>query len=378
MPYNPAVRRDEILSESVRDELVVYDGRSNLAHALDPIAAAIWNLCDGNHGIEEIAAELGISTAAVECVIAGLHMADLLEPESTAGVNRREAVVRIAAYGATATVGASIFSISIGAASAAASTVGSLSTQTPGTYCVTVPRGQTTAHFTITGAGGGQGGITSILGGAGGGGAQVTGTLTGLVAGDIIIVQVSTGGGGAGVVAIGGPGGSGDATGGSGSLAAGSGGGGGGGATSISVLHGQPAGTCPANANQATTLTGTVLGVAGGGGGGDGSAALPSPSGGSASTSNSGTVAGAAGGNGSGILNGGGGAGGGVTPAAAGGNGGAILVGATSAGGGRSGWVSSNGVTITATATVASNGGGNALNLLGSTGGPGTALVTFP
>lgn len=61
------------------DELLVCLPRSETAYALNPSAAAIWQLCDGTRTVEEITEELG------QCV--GRSQAALL-PDVIHGVRR--------------------------------------------------------------------------------------------------------------------------------------------------------------------------------------------------------------------------------------------------------------------------------------------------
>jgi hypothetical protein len=57
MAMKPAVRGD-LATCNVRDELVVYDFRTNQARCLNSTAAAVFKLCDGTRTPRQIAAEL--------------------------------------------------------------------------------------------------------------------------------------------------------------------------------------------------------------------------------------------------------------------------------------------------------------------------------
>ena len=52
-------RAPNISEYEVEDETVLYDPRSDAAHVLNPTAAVVWWLCDGDHKVKEIARELG-------------------------------------------------------------------------------------------------------------------------------------------------------------------------------------------------------------------------------------------------------------------------------------------------------------------------------
>ena len=104
----PRARRDGLLEEAVGEELLLYDRDSHTAHCLSPIAACVWRHCDGEHGVTELAKLAGASESLVADALHELREKDLLaaEPQLTQstipGVSRREAIVRVARYGAAA------------------------------------------------------------------------------------------------------------------------------------------------------------------------------------------------------------------------------------------------------------------------------------
>ena len=154
----------------------------------------------------------------------------------------------------------------------------------PGTYYYTIPTGVTFVTLSLTGAGGAGGGNDSHAGYPGFPGSVLTGTLTGLTAGDVLTFIVGggglpgasgasgTGGGAGGASDEGYNGGRGGDAGDGGS----SGGGGGGGAATV------------------VKLNGTVIAVAGGGGGGGGGGNFSNGQG-QQGYSSSGSIAGGAG-----------------------------------------------------------------------------------
>lgn len=339
-----------IVSRRVGEAYVVLNERTLTAHELTGETAQLWTAI-----LERVEIDLAST------ILADLTELGLVVPVT--GINRRVALKRAGAIAAV-----EITTLALPEAAAAASAT-SLNTVVPGTFCVTVPAGRTTASFSITGAGGGSGGLTSLVGGAGGGGAKLSGTISGLLPGDVVVVRVGSGGAG-GFALSPGAGGSGYDNGGNGAASATGGGGGGGAATVIGVVRGAPAGSCPAN-QVWTGATANYLAVAGGGGGGGSTGTV---NGGNAGTTNNGSVT-ASGQNGKngGLLNlfGGGGGGGGSGGPAAGGVGG----GGT---GGGTGWVTSNPTwPLSVVSSVVVNNGGSAL-LLGASGGDGAGIVTFP
>jgi hypothetical protein len=51
----PLARRERLLVEELPDEVLVYDLDRNKAHCLNQTAALIWNHCDGQTSVEEMA-----------------------------------------------------------------------------------------------------------------------------------------------------------------------------------------------------------------------------------------------------------------------------------------------------------------------------------
>ena len=67
------------MSERVGDELVIYDQVSHVAHCLAPEAVAVWECCDGDRTMGEIAHQLTVSHEVVEHAVAALAEQGLLE-----------------------------------------------------------------------------------------------------------------------------------------------------------------------------------------------------------------------------------------------------------------------------------------------------------
>jgi hypothetical protein len=106
----PEARRDGLLEETVGEELLLYDHDSHVAHCLSPIAARLWRHCDGEHDTSELAVLAGASEDLVAGALHELREKDLLvaEPElaqsTDPGFSRRDAIGRMARYGAAAAV----------------------------------------------------------------------------------------------------------------------------------------------------------------------------------------------------------------------------------------------------------------------------------
>ncbi|HEV3045753.1 MAG TPA: hypothetical protein VGY13_00190 [Solirubrobacteraceae bacterium] len=112
----PRARQDGLLEETVGEELLLYDRDSHTAHCLSPIAACVWRHCDGEHDLTGLAQLVGASESLVADALNQLREKDLLVTEprviqsAISSESRREAIVRVARYGAAATAGSMIVS----------------------------------------------------------------------------------------------------------------------------------------------------------------------------------------------------------------------------------------------------------------------------
>jgi hypothetical protein len=112
----PRARRDGLLEETVGEELLLYDQKSHTAHCLSPMAASVWRHCDGEHDLTGLAQLVGASEDLVADAMRELREKDLLDakPELMQSTipdeSRREAIVRLARYGAAAAAGSMIVS----------------------------------------------------------------------------------------------------------------------------------------------------------------------------------------------------------------------------------------------------------------------------
>jgi hypothetical protein len=107
---NPTARKDDILTEQLFDETLVYDLRIHKAHRLNRAAGAIWARCDGHTSVADMAAALpalGLpaDTGLVEYALGRLEQAQLLEQPAAAApgrprMSRRVLLRRLAQAGA--------------------------------------------------------------------------------------------------------------------------------------------------------------------------------------------------------------------------------------------------------------------------------------
>jgi len=126
MSDRPRARTEDVITEWVDDELVVYDQRSQTAHCLSRDAASVWELCDGHLSEAEIAKRLGLAPEAVQRAADALSESGLLDEgpikvDHTRAYSRREATAKLAKAGGAAFAAPLIYSAVIRPATAAAS-----------------------------------------------------------------------------------------------------------------------------------------------------------------------------------------------------------------------------------------------------------------
>jgi hypothetical protein len=104
----PRARKDGLLVETLGEELLLYDRDSHTAHCLSPIAAGVWQHCDGKRNVTGLAELTGASENLVADALQELREKDLLAAEPTLmqstalGISRREAIGRVVRVGAAA------------------------------------------------------------------------------------------------------------------------------------------------------------------------------------------------------------------------------------------------------------------------------------
>jgi len=79
----PVARQADLHVEQVGDDLVVYDHRTQAAHALNAAAACVWEHCDGTRSPAEIAAELSMPESDVAEALSQLQAKALLASAET-------------------------------------------------------------------------------------------------------------------------------------------------------------------------------------------------------------------------------------------------------------------------------------------------------
>ena len=102
----PQARTRGVIVEHLADEVLVYDLERDRAHCLNQTAARVWEMCDGQKSVTQIAAEIDAkaeSQASEEVVwlaVEQLSRAGLMEGKvkraGEKGMGRREVIKRIA------------------------------------------------------------------------------------------------------------------------------------------------------------------------------------------------------------------------------------------------------------------------------------------
>lgn len=100
----PIARKDGLVVQEVPGELLVYDLDSDKAHCLNETAAIVWNACDGNTSVSDIAAVVAATSKGeasddlVWLAIDQLNESNLLDEELTprfTGESRRDVLKKI-------------------------------------------------------------------------------------------------------------------------------------------------------------------------------------------------------------------------------------------------------------------------------------------
>jgi len=104
----PRARQDGLVIEDLGEELLLYDRERHIANCLSPIAVRIWQHCNGERDITQLAQLARADESTVVAALSEMREKDLLDGEpalmqsAISGESRREAIVRVARYGAAA------------------------------------------------------------------------------------------------------------------------------------------------------------------------------------------------------------------------------------------------------------------------------------
>jgi hypothetical protein len=128
----PLRRSEDLIVETVEDELLVYDRVNQRAHCLSATAARVWKACDGSNDLTAISAHLSLPLELVREAVEELAASELLDQGLelvTVGsgngngraITRRELAARSAKVGAAAASVPLIVSLAVPTPAAAAS-----------------------------------------------------------------------------------------------------------------------------------------------------------------------------------------------------------------------------------------------------------------
>jgi hypothetical protein len=103
---NPSVRRNDIIIQEIKGEILIYDLKINKAYCLNETATLVYQLCDGNNSIPEISKRLSgklkapVTEDFVHFALAQLKQDDLLDNSreiitNFEGLSRREVIRKI-------------------------------------------------------------------------------------------------------------------------------------------------------------------------------------------------------------------------------------------------------------------------------------------
>jgi hypothetical protein len=103
---NPEIRKNELVIQELKGELLIYDLQTNKAFCLNETSALVWNLSDGSKTVSEISGELSeklnraVSEDFVWLALNDLKEANLLANDETVtpefdGLSRRAVIRRI-------------------------------------------------------------------------------------------------------------------------------------------------------------------------------------------------------------------------------------------------------------------------------------------
>ena len=126
----PLARSEGLIAEEMDGEVLLYDRESNLAHALDREAGALWRACDGNSDVAALAVRCNMSQDNVRLTLARLEELGLLAAASDeqSGETRRSVLQKLALGGVGLGVGIpAITSVLVPTAASASSLGGRLS-----------------------------------------------------------------------------------------------------------------------------------------------------------------------------------------------------------------------------------------------------------
>ena len=146
-------RKDNLDWNALGDELMIYDTETEVAYCLDPLAARVFQACDGHTRKAHVAKELlpGTECAGdlLEVTLSELHQQGLLKERVRGALSRRSFLAKWGAAAATLPIIASISAPAPGHALSATTTEGP-TTAAPTSTTTTTSQPTTTQTTTTT------------------------------------------------------------------------------------------------------------------------------------------------------------------------------------------------------------------------------------
>ncbi len=108
----PLARSEGLISEELDGQLLLYDCDSNVAHALDRQASAVWRACDGESDVADIAVGCRMSEENIRLTLVRLEELGLIavDPDDLPGETRRSMLRKMTVAGAGVGVGIPVIS----------------------------------------------------------------------------------------------------------------------------------------------------------------------------------------------------------------------------------------------------------------------------
>ena len=103
----PTARITGLVITEAKDEVLVYDQDKHHIHHLNPTAAAVWRMCDGQRSADDIALDADFEEDAVLLALRKLQDAELLDgalPASLRGSQSRRSFMTKAGIAAIPTI----------------------------------------------------------------------------------------------------------------------------------------------------------------------------------------------------------------------------------------------------------------------------------
>lgn len=105
----PLARSEDLLTQELDHELLVYERTTHEAHSLDRTAATLWRACDGRNTVDDLAKLVGVTRHDVlEALVALDERGLLATPVEVSDISRRTMLRRGLVAGGAMAIGAPV------------------------------------------------------------------------------------------------------------------------------------------------------------------------------------------------------------------------------------------------------------------------------